>query len=449
MTSSPERLSAADASNVVMDAPDQVNGFLLAGLLGPGGFVGPDGTADLDLLRSVVAGRIQDTTDVGLRRFSQRIARDGRRLVWQDCAPELSWHVRLVEPVAGRDGLAAVCAGLMTTPLVPDRPLWELLIVPGAAPHGPGIIVRIHHAVADGVAGARLIRDLFDAPGADDPAFLRAPATVPGPTGPAQPPLHAHRSARRADRRPLWRSLAGSMIRLTALFRTPVPRTILLGPIGPHRGVAFAEVDLAELAAGAKIAGGTVNDALLAAVVAATATTLRTAGESVPPTLPVSVPVALPDRGTSGNAVGVMLVSLPTAEADVVARIGAISRLTRAGKGEARAQGTLEITRSRWGARAFAAIARHQRLVALFVTNVRGPERPLRLAGAPLERAWPVSAIQGNVRLGIAAFSYAGRLGVAAHLDADALDCDGIGRRLDEELARIAALGRTRPSLGG
>ena len=39
-----DRLSAADASNVLMDARDQVNVFLMAGLLGPGGFVSQDGS---------------------------------------------------------------------------------------------------------------------------------------------------------------------------------------------------------------------------------------------------------------------------------------------------------------------------------------------------------------------------------------------------------------------
>ena len=35
MSGRPERLSAADASNVVMDARDQVNVVLLAGILPP------------------------------------------------------------------------------------------------------------------------------------------------------------------------------------------------------------------------------------------------------------------------------------------------------------------------------------------------------------------------------------------------------------------------------
>ena len=44
-----ESLSAADASNVILDAVDQVNVFLMAGILGPSGFVAADGSADLVL----------------------------------------------------------------------------------------------------------------------------------------------------------------------------------------------------------------------------------------------------------------------------------------------------------------------------------------------------------------------------------------------------------------
>ena len=44
------------------------------------------------------------------------------------------------------------------------------------------------------------------------------------------------------------------------------------------------------------------------------------------------------------------------------------------------------------------------------------------MAGAPLVRAWPVAPIAGNVRLGVAALSYAGRLCCSVHVDADALD---------------------------
>lgn len=414
-----EQLSAADASNVVIDSPDQVNVFLMAGVLGTGGFVAADGSVDLDALRDSIAARLGGGPALGLDRFSQRIGLTGRAPRWEPCAPELSWHVRAVEPVDGATGLADLCGTLMTTPLPVDRPLWELLLVPGAAATGTGIVLRVHHAVADGVAGVRLVQSLF---GAARPEQAPVTGLAPVPS----------------DQRRL-RSLATGAARVAAMFRATVPPTVLLGTIGGRRGVTFADVPLAPLAVGAHAMGATVNDALLSAVAVAVRAGLAACGEPTPAVLPASVPVALPERGGSGNAVGVMLVPLPTGEPDGDTRLARIAASTRTAKAEARAQGTYELTRTRLGSRLFAWLARRQRLVALFVTNVRGPAEPLLIGGAPLERAWPVTPIQGNVRLGVSGFSYAGRLGCAVHVDAAALDADVLGSALSGELHRIAA----------
>jgi diacylglycerol O-acyltransferase len=413
-----ERLSAADASNVVMDARDQVNVFLMAGILGSGGFVSADGGVDMDRLRVAIADRLADPAFKDLARFSQRVHLEGS-LQWQACEPDLVWHVRLALPVNGREGLADLCGTLMTVTLLLDRPMWELLIVPGASPGGPGVILRVHHAVADGVTGVRLVQRLFD----------NAPAPERAPSRPVPAPATRSR----------WRTFVTSVSRVVAVFRATVPRTVLLGPIGAVRGVAFAEVELGTLARAAKAVGATVNDALLAATTVAAEAALRADGQPVPPVLPASVPVALADRGTSGNAVGVMLVPLRTGESDPSVRLARIAAATRSAKSEARAQGTYELTRTRWGSRLFAWLARRQRFIALFVTNVHGPDRPILIGGAPLEHAWPVAPLQGNVRFGVAAMSYAGRFGVAVHVDAGALRAGVAGRALGDELARIAA----------
>lgn len=134
-----------------------------------------------------------------------------------------------------------------------------------------------------------------------------------------------------------------------------------------------------------------------------------------------------------------MLVPLQTGDLDGGVRLARIAAATRAAKSEARAQGTYELTRTRWGSRLFAWLARRQRFIALFVTNVHGPDSPMLIGGAPLERAWPVAPIQGNVRLGVAAMSYAGRFGVAVHVDAGALRAGVAGRAIGDELARMAA----------
>jgi len=413
-----ERLSAADASNLVMDASDQVNVFLMAGLVRPGGFVMPDGSVDIDLLRTGIAARLTDAAAAGPDRLTQRVTSHGRGFVWEHCEPDLAEHVRLVAPVDGTQGLARLCASLMTTPMPGGRPLWEVLVAPGAWAYGPGVVVRFHHAVSDGVGAIPLVERLLGQGPYVQPV-------APAPRGMAR-------------RRPTLRALVRGTGRVVAAFRSTVAPTVLLGAISDQRGVAFVDVALDALSLGAKASGGTVNDALLAAVAMAAEEALVAGGHPVPRSIPASVPVALSDRGRSGNAVGIMRVELPTGEADPSRRVAAVAALTRTAKSEARDQGTFELTRSRWGQRVFAWLARRQRFVALFVTNVRGPSEQLALGGAPLERAWALTPIQGNVRLGVSALSYGGRLGCAVHVDATALSVDALASALRARLAQIA-----------
>ncbi|MFC5788398.1 wax ester/triacylglycerol synthase domain-containing protein [Agromyces tardus] len=435
-----ERLSPADASNVVIDRPDQVNAFLMAGVLAPGGPVGADGEVDLDALRAALADRV-----ASVQRMSQRVVHDGRALAWETVPVDLAQHVRQVDAVDGRSGFEALCARLAVTPMPIDRPLWELLVVPGVAARRVGVVLRIHHAMADGIAAVRLVEVLLqsgaDAAAATDAAMPAespgsAPASPDASVGAPAPPAAPPRRRLRAR----LRTLASGWERTVAVFRREVPHTVLLGPIGPRRGVAFVDAPLDALAAGAATAGATINDALLSAAVGAAEAALRARGEPVPPVLPASVPVALAERGRSGNAVGVMLVPLPTGVADPVARLRRVAESTRARKADARARGSYELTRTRFGTRVFRTFVRYQRLIVMFVTNVPGPRHPLALAGAPLEHAWPLSAIQGNVRLGISALSYTGVLHCAVHCDADAVTAAVLGDALRAELARIAAL---------
>ena len=423
-----ERLSTADASNIAIDAPDQVNAFLMAGVLAPGGAVAPDGSVDLEVLRSALAERVPRA-----KRLGQRVRRDGGSLVWEPAAPDLAHHVRVVEPVDGIAGLESLCAHLIVTPLPAERPLWELLVVPGVATARAGIVLRIHHAMADGYAAVRLAEVLLDPADPLDGDTVEVRSTNPRTAARCVP-------ARRSPLKAQLRMLASGVQRTATMVVRRVPRTVLLGRIGPRRGVGFADIGLTALGAGAHAAGATVNDALLVAVVAAAKAALLARGEAVPETLSTSVPVALPERGDSGNAVGVMLVQLPTREADLAERLGHVAALTRTAKHDARSRGTFELTRTRIGARLFMRLARHQRLIVMFVSNVPGPRHPLALAGARLERLWPVTAIQGNVRLGVTAISYDGALRCAVHCDAEVLDAAVLAAALHSELARIAAL---------
>lgn len=405
----------------MIDHAGQVNVFLIAGLLSPGGFVGRDGGADLSALRTALCGRIADLP--ALRRVPVPI---GRRHRWVEALPDLERHIRLIDPVDGLGGLERVCAELMTVPLALDRPPWELLVVPGASAGQVGIVLRIHHVLADGVSALAIVEGLFEPP---DP---EARHPVPRPTPPVSTRI-----------RP---SLLGTLRRggfglrrvLTTIGGRGTGPTVLLGIRGPRRGVVFVDADLAGLQARTRSLGATVNDALLAAAAAGYRSALSAAGEPVPAELPVSVPVALRRRGTSSNQVGVMRVLLPLAEPEPDVRLRLIAACTRAEKSRAREQGTLEILRGPWGARLMNRVARRQRVVAGFITNVPGTSDQRSLAGAPAVAIWPVAGLAGNVRLGVAAVSYNGRLRCSVHFDEAAVPGAVFARAMQEELTHLA-----------
>ncbi len=181
MRSATERLAAVDEANLVLDHVGQVNVFLIAGLLAPGGFVGADGRPDLAALRTVLRARIAALPP--LRRVP---VADGRRHRWVEVSPDVEQHIRLVDPVAGLAGLERACGQLMSLPLSLERPPWELLVVPGASAGRVGLVLRIHHAIADGMAAVAIAQRLFerDEPDAAASGHVRRHESAVAPTAP-------------------------------------------------------------------------------------------------------------------------------------------------------------------------------------------------------------------------------------------------------------------------
>lgn len=420
-----EPLSAADTAHLDIEAAGQPNVVLLAARLGVGGIVRADGSVDLERLRAEVGARLE-RDDGTLRRLRQRVDASGHRPVWRDCAPDLEWHVRPADGLAGDATLAGLAGRLVAEPLPLDRPPWELLLASGGSTSAPGLVLRLHHAAADGVGGMALVSALFGAaPGSADqvsPRPLDVPPDLPDRRGRRGGSLAVLRGVRRAG----------------AVLGRSVGPTPLLGPIGPTHGVAFVEVDLARLSDRAHRLGATLNDILLTSVADAAVAALNHLHAPVPAALPVSVPVALAERVGTSNAVGVMLVRVPTGPEGLDDRVSRVARATREGKEVARSRGAFAVTRHRWGTRLFARFARHQHAVAIFVSNVRGPSAGLRVAGAPVTGLWAVTPLQGNVRLGVTALSYAGVLSCSVHVDAAAVPLGVVAAGLATSLHRLA-----------
>ncbi|WP_434318505.1 wax ester/triacylglycerol synthase domain-containing protein [Leifsonia sp. P73] len=412
-------IAAVDAANFALEG-GQPNVVTLAGVLEPGGFVDARGVPDVGRLRTVLADRVRSAPAL-----CRRPVASGAAWHWELSQPELDRHVRLWRP--GADGAAGagvlafeqVCARTLMTGLPLDRPLWELLLVPGVDGRRCGVLFRLHHALADGLEAEALIAALCD-DGAAGAGLGGPAATVPLPP---------------TERLSALRRLREVAAQTTAVFRRTVRSRVLLGPLGATRDVAFLDVGLAELHDGASRAGGTIGDAFLAAVGQGLRAVLVTAGEELPATLPVSSPVRLPRLPGEGNATGVMLVQVPVADADARAAVARVGAQSRSEKARARAAGTFEWMSGPRSAALLMRVARTQRAVAAVASEFPGPVRTLRLDGAELVSAWPLALLSANVRVGFVAASYAGRFRVsvqtdAGHLPAARLVADAVAEAL-------------------
>ena len=86
----------------------------------------------------------------------------------------------------------------------------------------------------------------------------------------------------------------------------------------------------------------------------------------------------------------------------------------------------------------FQAFIDHQRLVNTFVTNVRGPEAPIYVAGHRVRSIIPVAVTPGNVGVTFDVLSYAGELVISVVADPDVVtDQDSLTGRLEAELDHL------------
>jgi hypothetical protein len=198
-------------------------------------------------------------------------------------------------------------------------------------------------------------------------------------------------------------------------------------------------------------AGGTVNDAALAAVAVGLDRLLAGRGE-VPEVLFASVPLALRRRASTrdlGNQTVGMRVPLPLG-GGLVARIERIARFTREHRSYRFDPAAVALFGVVWWGFVNpigAWLASRQRLVNLFVTNVPGPPQPLSLLGSEVVEVVPVPPTMGNVPIAVGVFSYAGRLTLSVNADPDAVpDLDVFVEGLEEALGSCAASAEYPPT---
>ena len=457
-----QRLSVQDAGFLYLEHAGLPQHVAILAVAEGGPLHDPDGRLRVDAVRQELAGRLQLVPRLRQRVLWPRVGQ-GLPLWVDDPGFDLANHVRAVQVPApgGQRELLGLCDELCLRLLDRARPLWELWLVTGLAEGRVGLVLKLHHSLADGLAAVQiaglLLDGTADAPNPTPPPWQPRPA----PSGSALLADNlAGRSAALAAalarlRHPgklaaQARVLAGAA-QMAAGGRRHQRRSVLRRPVGGRRRLAVVRAQLAEVKAVAHAHGATVNDLLLAAVTGGLRALLLARGTPTDGlTLYASVPVALrarADTAALGNQVGLMVVPLPVGEPDPVQRLQHITRATTERKRRPERLASLRPVGSLTILRALNRYSRHQRIVDLFVTNVPGPKRPLYLLGARLLEAFPVVQVAGNVPLSVAVLSYAGQLNIGIQSDPDGLPdldvfADGLRRSLEE-------LGAATPPLPG
>ena len=430
-----DRATATDLAFLAMDTPTMPEQFGVILVL--------DEADDLDLqrVRNLLAERMP-----AIPRLRQRLVRTPFGCggpVWVDDAGfDICRQVRSVVCADPGDesALLDTALSMIATPLPRTAPLWSAVLVTGLVDGRVGLVVVLHHVLADGIGGLDVLANLVDQE--TRPPGLPFPRSRPT-AGELAVDAWAGRLRALGHGRRSWRLLRRSTAAGGGLRPQRATPCSLIQQTGPRRTLAVIRADLATLRAAAHRHGATTNDAVLVAVAGALHRTLLARREYVD-TISIAVPVSgRADGGPAlGNNVAPMLVRVPATGA-VDQRLGQVAAWVRAHK--AAATGPPPIAILGWLFRPLAALGgfrwymNHQHRMHTLVSHVRGPRELMMFGGCPVISATPVGLGEGgNMTTCFEVLSYAGTLSLTVIVDQDHVrDLDALTDRLRTELDLI------------
>ena len=234
---------------------------------------------------------------------------------------------------------------MVQAPLDISRPLWSVTLVEDMTDGRAAVLMHMSHAVSDGMGSVAMFEQIFDFE-ADAPPKPAAPLPVPRDLTANDLMRDGFNQLPGALVRGLGRTLTGAAGSLAKVLTQPVStagslidyvRTgsrLMTPPAPPSpllRRRSFAshseclDMPLSTLQAAAKNAGGSLNDAYLAALCGALRRYHDARGIPVA-TLPMAIPVNLRAEGdpAGGNRFTGVSLAAPIGEADPVKRINTI-----------------------------------------------------------------------------------------------------------------------------
>jgi len=359
-----------------------------------------------------------------------------------DSSFKLEHHLRQVPvPPPYKARQVAELAGRLFAPALRRyRPLWEMFLLSDGG-HGRAVLGKLHHCVADGIAGVDVLEALF---GPEQSSGL-AIATSRYRRGVANPEEDKDNQAASPDaeaistiarimellsRPQAAREQFGNLFNAAAMVATGMfgaaQALPFNGPLSNSRRIGWFEIDGVALNAIKRRFGCTVNDVVLTMVTGGVRTYLRELGH---PTrklmlrtlIPVSIRRQRPG-GRTGNQVSGLVAPLPLAIAGAPRRLSEIVRVTRELRSSGQAATLARAVETvgnltPWLVPVLGSMVFY-RTIDLICSSVPGPRHPLEIAGQRVETIVPLVPIPEGVGLGFGAMTYAGRLCIGINADA-------------------------------
>jgi diacylglycerol O-acyltransferase / wax synthase len=334
--------------------------------------------------------------------------------------------------------LKTLAGKLLSKVMDRQHPLWDLTLVHELKGNRSGLIFRLHHCLADGIAGVEIMNVLLDA----SPVAPRLPRRklrfrVPKPDGTLTSLTNSvvdsysefvtRLLAAMADVTSMTERFAATGGNLaTEEFTSLLPElgasTERLRFNVPYRGpqkFAWAEIPLAEIKAIKSTCGTSVNDVILALVTASIRRYLELHGDSVKGrVLRMMVPVNLrgsDSPGELGNRISLVPVTVPLDIRDPRKLLAAVHRRTEFLK-RSHAAEVVSLAGGLIGMFPTSAQALAGHIISrlpftpfnMVCTNVPGPQQPLYLLGHKMLHCYPYVPVGGEMPLNCAILTYNG-----------------------------------------
>ena len=464
-------MSRVDTAWLHMEQP--TNLMMINGVI----FLG--GALDYERLLQTIEQRF-----LTFRRFTQKASDGAAGAHWvTDPDFDISWHVRrtALPGKADKEELELLVSDLASTPLDPDRPLWQFHVVENFI-EGPVIIVRIHHCIADGIALVQVFLSLTDSnpegrASAGEPETWKKRRASESPIfqrllEPAREGLDfaTHMGQRLvAEGQKILQdpSVATDYVveateivkELSHSLTLPDdPDTRFRGTLGVRKQVAWAEpLALDEVKAVGKALGCTVNDVLIAAVSGALRNYMIAQGDSkdalqdIRATVPVNLR-PLEHAKDLGNHFGLVFLELPLGLESPLERLYAVNeRMTqlKSSRQAAVTFGFLAALGMGPSALQKPVLDVLSQKASAVLTNVPGPREPIYLSGTRIEELMFWVPQNGQIGLGISILSYNGQVFFGLITDSRLVsDPRNIIERFKPEFEKLLYLGMMLPLEG-